>query len=214
MTIETLVTVGDLFSSNCQTLVNTVNTRGVMGKGIALEFKKRFESTNMFADYRSRCDRSVLRVGEPYLWKPLKGLQQSLLLDELPAPASPAGLAKWVLNFPTKDHWRAQSKLPDIIRGLESFSKNYKDWGVESIAFPALGCGNGGLEWWQVGPIMYRHLHNLETRVEIFAPLGTPPDQLTAAFLSERQGVRNRLNPEGRRRRDMAAFTSPYDRAD
>ena len=189
-TIGMLVTVGDLFSSDCQTFVNTVNTKGIMGKGIALEFKKQFESTTMFADYRSRCERKVLRVGEPYLWKPLTALQQPLLLDELPAAPSSGGLVKWVLNFPTKDHWRTQSKLPDIIRGLEVFSCSYKDWGVASIAFPALGCGNGGLEWRQVGPVMFRYLNNLDVRVEIFAPPGTPPHQLTVAFLSEGHGAR------------------------
>ncbi len=91
------VLVGDLFQSKAQTLVNTVNCVGVMGKGVALEFKKRFP--DMYQDYLARCARKEVKLGRPYLYKSL--------------------FPPWILNFPTKDHWRSVSRLDDIVRGLE-----------------------------------------------------------------------------------------------
>src|SRR5213079_1244016 len=93
---------GDLFESSAQTLVNTVNCVGVMGKGIALEFKKRYPA--MFEDYVVRCRRKQVRLGEPYLFRDLGGTM--------------------ILNFPTKDHWRSPSHLEDIDEGLEYFAKH------------------------------------------------------------------------------------------
>src|SRR5206468_3390836 len=103
--------------SKAQTLVNTVNTVGVMGKGVALEFKKRFPE--MYADYSRRCARHEVELGRPYLFKQLVG--------------------PWILNFPTKDHWRSLSKLTDIIEGLEYLHDHYKQWGITSLAVPPLG---------------------------------------------------------------------------
>src|SRR5687768_2475848 len=88
---------GDLFESSAQTLVNTVNTVGVMGKGVALAFKQRFPE--MYRDYVQRCERNEVRLGQPYLWRPL--------------------VEPWVLNFPTKEHWRKPSSLTGIVAGLE-----------------------------------------------------------------------------------------------
>ena len=115
------VNIGDLFSSTAQTLVNTVNCVGVMAKGIALKFKERFPE--MFKDYETRCARAEVRLGEPYLFKRL--------------------LPPWILNFPTKDHWRSVTKLHDIIRGLEFLLRHYRAWGITSLAVPPLGCGSG-----------------------------------------------------------------------
>lgn len=156
------ILVGDLFESKCQTLVNTVNAVGIMGKGIALEFKKRFP--DMFADYEALCAEGKVKLGEPYLYKRLT--------------------PPWILNFPTKGHWRSVSKLSDIVRGLKYFEQHYKEWGVTSIAMPPLGCGYGQLEWRIVGPTIYRFMKSLNILVELYAPLGTPPDELTAEFLS------------------------------
>ena len=156
------VLVGDLFESKCQTLVNTVNTVGIMGKGIALDFKKRFP--DMFDDYEKRCAGGKVRLGEPYLYKRLT----------LP----------WILNFPTKSHWRAVSKLSDIVKGLNYFERHYKEWGITSIAMPPLGCGHGQLEWRIVGPTIYRFMKRLNIPVELYAPLGTPPEELNEDFLS------------------------------
>ena len=174
--------IGDLFASHAQVLVNTVNCVGVMGKGVALEFKKRFPS--VFDDYAARCARKEVRLGEPYLFAGTDGRQ--------------------VLNFPTKGHWRSPSRLADIETGLDHFVKHYAEWGVESIAFPPLGCGNGGLEWSNVGPLIYGKLHRLPIAVEVYAPYGTPKSELTEEFLStptqmtlEGRGRKHeKLNPE------------------
>lgn len=154
--------VGDLFDANVQTLTNTVNCVGVMGKGIALQFKKRFPA--MFSDYADRCEQGEVKLGRPYLYRQTND--------------------KWVLNFPTKDHWRAVSRLSDIEDGLRHLSQHYLDWGIESLAVPPLGCGYGQLDWEIVGPTLYKHLSQLEIPVELFAPHGTPPDQLQLDFLA------------------------------
>jgi O-acetyl-ADP-ribose deacetylase (regulator of RNase III) len=155
------VKIGDLFTSRAQTLVNTVNCVGVMGKGIALGFKQRFPK--MFDDYEARCRGKQVRLGEPYLYKG----------DRLP----------WILNFPTKDHWRGLSRISDIARGLEFLAAHYKQWGITSLAVPPLGCGNGQLDWMVVGPTLFRYLSKLEVPVELYAPDKTPKEQMTLSFL-------------------------------
>lgn len=155
------VIIDDLFASDAQTLVNTVNCVGVMGKGVALEFKKRFPK--MFEDYVARCARHEVRLGRPYLFR------------HLPPP--------WVLNFPTKGHWRSVTKLDDIAEGLRYLIDHYEEWGITSLAVPPLGCGNGQLEWRIVGPTLYRHLSEIKVPVELYAPYGTPHEELHPAFL-------------------------------
>lgn len=155
--------VADMFKSRAQTLVNTVNCVGVMGKGIALEFKNRFPE--MYDDYVERCKTGRVRLGEPYLYRG----------KNLP----------WVLNFPTKDHWRSASKLSDIAHGFEHLLRHYKEWGVTSIAVPPLGCGQGQLDWNVVGPTLFQYLNRMDIPVELYAPHGTPPEQLTMEFLGK-----------------------------
>ena len=155
------VLVGDLFESDAQTLVNTINCVGVMGKGIALQFKKRYPE--MFKDYVARCKRKEVSLGRPYLYKPLFG--------------------KWILNFPTKDHWRSVATLRDIVAGLEYLLAHYRGWGITSIAVPPLGCGEGQLEWRVVGPTMYRYLAKMDAEVSLYAPYGTSHQELQPEFL-------------------------------
>ncbi|GMU92698.1 MAG: hypothetical protein AMXMBFR4_17560 [Candidatus Hydrogenedentota bacterium] len=157
------VLVGNLLQSEAQTLVNTVNCVGVMGKGIALEFKKRFP--DMYKDYVRRCELGEVRPGVPYLYR-----------DVLPPQ---------IVNFPTKDHWKSVSRLEDIERGLRYLVGHFQEWNVTSIAVPPLGCGNGQLEWRDVGPLMYRYLGSLDIPVELYAPYGTPPRQLSIDYLSQ-----------------------------
>jgi len=90
----------------------------------------------------------------------------------------------WILNFPTKEHWRSVSNISEIVRGLNYLEQHYKEWGITSIALPPLGCGHGQLEWKIVGPTLYRHMKKLDIPVELYAPLGTPPEELTPEFLS------------------------------
>lgn len=157
------ILVGDILQSKAQTLINTVNCVGVMGKGIALEFKTRFPE--MFDDYVARCHQHEVKPGEPYLYKTLIPLQ--------------------IINFPTKDHWKSVSKLSDIEHGLESLLRHYKVWGVTSLAIPPLGCGNGKLEWRAVGPLIYRFVKQMDVPVEIYAPYNTNPPELTKEFLEQ-----------------------------
>lgn len=157
-----VIKIGNIFESNATTLVNTVNCVGVMGKGIALEFKKRYP--DMFLEYVDLCNDSAVKPGVPYLYQNLCGVS--------------------VINFPTKDHWRSPSKLSYIISGLDWFRENYSSLGIKSIAFPPLGCGNGGLPWSTVGPIMYSKLHDLPIDIEIYAPFGVSPEEITESFLA------------------------------
>jgi O-acetyl-ADP-ribose deacetylase (regulator of RNase III) len=157
------VLVNDMFKSNAQTLVNTVNTVGVMGKGIALEFKRRYP--DMYTDYVLRCQRHEVRLGQPYLFR--------------------RATLPWIVNFPTKQHWRSVSRLQDIVQGLEYLEGHYRDWGITSLAVPPLGCGEGQLEWRVVGRTLYRHLSRFDIPVELFAPYGTPREELDPVYLQQ-----------------------------
>lgn len=162
MVSRMIIKIGDLFSSEAKTLVNTVNCVGVMGKGIALDFKKKYP--DMYAEYEQLCSRKEVKPGKPYYYSDLYGTS--------------------IINFPTKDHWRSPSKVSYIASGLDWFRENYAHLGITSIAFPPLGCGNGGLPWTVVGPLMYKKLSDLPIDIEVFAPYGTPAAQLTEEFLS------------------------------
>jgi uncharacterized protein YwgA/O-acetyl-ADP-ribose deacetylase (regulator of RNase III) len=153
-----------------------------MGKGIALEFKNRFPE--MFKDYIEKCERKEIKLEVPYLYKTLFPPQ--------------------IVNFPTKDHWKSVSKISDIERGLQYLLAHYNEWGVTSLAIPPLGCGNGQLEWKAVGPLIYRYVKQMNIPVEMYAPYGTSPKELTVEFLSRpapngtflnRGTVQSSLNP-------------------
>jgi O-acetyl-ADP-ribose deacetylase (regulator of RNase III) len=160
MTAPKVIEDGDIFRSNAQTLVNTVNCVGVMGKGIALGFKRRFPE--MYDDYVARCEKGDVKLGHPYLYRYEGG--------------------PWILNFPTKDHWKSRSRLKDIEQGLDRLLRHYAEWGVTSIAVPPLGAGNGGLEWHVVGPTLAKYLTRLEIPVELYVPYGTPHAELQPEY--------------------------------
>ena len=109
-----------VFNVKTQTIVNTVNCVGVMGGGLALEFKLRFPE--MYEDYIERCKRKEVRIGRTYLYRDYE--------------------TPWIMNFPTKKHWKYPSKLQWVQQGLEYFIVNYERYGITSIAFPLLGCSN------------------------------------------------------------------------
>jgi O-acetyl-ADP-ribose deacetylase (regulator of RNase III) len=121
-------TQGNLLECGAQALVNTVNTVGVMGKGIALMFKERF--TRNFQLYAAACKAKEVRTGHMFVTE----------TQELHGP-------KWIVNFPTKQHWRSPSKLEWVVEGLHDLRRFLIEEKVESIAIPPLGAGNGGLEW-------------------------------------------------------------------
>jgi O-acetyl-ADP-ribose deacetylase (regulator of RNase III) len=153
--------VTNLFDSPAQTLVNTVNVVGVMGKGIAAEFKRRYP--DMFEKYRQFCQQGSLTVGKLFLYKSAN---------------------KWVLNFPTKEHWRNPSRVEYIEEGLRKFAETYAEHGITSISFPQLGTGNGGLAWeGVVRPLMEQYLRTLAIPVFIHVahvPVDFVPEHLDA----------------------------------
>ncbi len=158
------VLIGDIFQSGAQTLVNTVNTVGVMGKGIALGFRKRYP--DMYEDYLARCKRREVSLGKPYLYRRV--------------------VPPHIVNFPTKDHWRSVSRLDDIMKGLHYLEAHVHEWGITSLAVPPLGCGEGQLEWRAVGPTLFRYLAGLGIPVELYAPFDTPHEELQLEFLQDR----------------------------
>jgi len=135
---------GNIFSSTAQTLVNPVNCKGIMGAGLALEMKKRYPK--MFTSYKNICNKNLLEPGKLQLWK---GEQ-------------------WILNFPTKNHWKDSSKIEYIELGLDKLIESYKAKGITSIAFPKLGAGLGGLEWEKVRDLMIKKLNHLDIKIEIY----------------------------------------------
>lgn len=138
--------VGNLFQSPARVLVNTVNTVGVMGKGIAKDFKTIYPE--MFKQYQVFCEKNMFDIGQLWMYK------------------TPH---KWVLNFPTKKHWRQPSRLEYIEAGLAKFVSTYTDLGITSIAFPTLGCGNGELNWEnEVRPLMEKYLNSLPIDVYVY----------------------------------------------
>jgi O-acetyl-ADP-ribose deacetylase (regulator of RNase III) len=157
-----------LLESSAQTLVNTVNCVGVMGKGLAHAFKVR--EPKMFAAYKRICEQHLLEPGKLWLWR---------------------GSPSWVLNFPTKLHWRQPSKLEWIEAGLDKFVSAYESQGITEISFPKLGCGNGNLEWDEVRPVMERYLGKLPIKVYIHdytRDIGLPEHLETIADAVRRAG--------------------------
>lgn len=152
MTIECVH--GNLLDAEVDALVNAVNTYGVMGKGIALQFRKAFPET--FNEYVRACKAGDLVVGRMHIVQRL---------------ASP----RFIINFPTKKHWRHPSKLEYIEAGLVDLMARVKELGITSIALPSLGCGNGGLDWATVRPRIVEAFAALpDVRVLLFEPTGSP----------------------------------------
>ena len=133
-----------LLESQAQTVVNTVNTVGVMGKGLAHELKARHPE--MFRSYKRICDQKLLDIGKLWLWR---------------------SSSQWILNFPTKKDWRRPSRIEYVEAGLKKFVDQFESKGIREIAFPRLGCGNGGLDWEEVRPLMQSYLEDLPIRVYI-----------------------------------------------
>ena len=143
---------GDLLEADVDALVNAVNTEGVMGKGIALQFKKKFPE--MFEAYRRACKSGQVQPGRMHVF-------------ERNEPSSP----RFIINFPTKRHWRAPSRIDDIETGLAALVEEVQQRGIRSIAVPPLGCGNGGLDWQNVLPCIKAALEPLvNVRVLVFTP--------------------------------------------
>lgn len=144
-------THGNLLDADAEALVNTVNTVGVMGKGIALQFKDRFPDN--FRTYEAACKSGEVEVGR-------------MFITETGAMLGP----RWIVNFPTKKHWRNPSKLEWVEAGLKDLAREIVTRGIRSIAIPPLGAGNGGLAWAKVRPLIEQALGALPVEVIVFEP--------------------------------------------
>jgi len=149
---------GNLLKANAEALVNTVNTVGIMGKGVALQFKRAYPDN--FRQYEQACRKNEVQIGQMF----------TVSVGNLLSPSP-----RYIINFPTKRHWKGKSRIEDIQHGLQSLIEEIKRLGIQSIAVPPLGCGNGGLEWSQVKPLIEEAFAKTPNiRVLIFEPQGAP----------------------------------------
>ena len=152
---------GNIFNTNCQTIVNTVNCVGIMGKGIALVHKLRYPQ--MYLEYKEHCKNKLIKKGTLWLYTKQEN-------------------GPWILNFPTKFHWKYQSKMEWIDQGLQKFVDTYETKGITSIAFPILGTHNGGLDTNQVKRLMDDYLGKCSIDIEIYDYDPNANDDLFASF--------------------------------
>lgn len=149
---------GDLLLADVDALVNPVNTVGVMGKGLALQFKQAYPEN--FRDYNASCARGDVMVGRMHVHE-----------IEEPQPEGP----RFIVNFPTKRHWRSSSRLEDIASGLVALRDEIAARGIRSVAVPPLGCGYGGLSWNDVEPMIHRTLGDIPgVEIRIWKPADAP----------------------------------------
>ena len=146
------LTHGNLLDADVEAVVNTVNTVGIMGKGIALMFKEKFSEN--FRAYARACEANEVRIGRMFVTES----------RELFGP-------RWIINFPTKTHWRVNTKIEWVEEGLEDLVRVIREKDIRSIAIPPLGCGNGGLEWQDVRPLIESALGELDgVNVIVYEP--------------------------------------------
>lgn len=149
-------THGNLLKAKTEAIINTVNCVGVMGKGIALQFKQAFPEN--YEAYRRACEAGEVRLGKMFVFD-----TGSMIFP------------RWIINFPTKDHWKGKSKLKDIETGLDDLMRVIQENRIKSIAVPPLGCGNGGLDWSEVHPLITKAFAKLpEVDAQIYPPEGAP----------------------------------------
>ncbi len=155
------LTHGDILKADADALVNTVNCVGFMGRGIAAQFKRAFPEN--FRVYEAACRREEVQPGKMLVFE-----------------TGRLGRPRYVINFPTKRHWRGKSRLVDIERGLEALVAEVRRLGIKSIAVPPLGCGLGGLDWRDVRPMIERAFAEIpEVRTMVFEPAGAPaPEEM------------------------------------
>jgi O-acetyl-ADP-ribose deacetylase (regulator of RNase III) len=158
------LTRGNLLLANVGALVNTVNLMGVMGKGIALQFREAFPEN--FKAYQRACKNQTMQMGKMLVF-----------------PTQRFDNPKYIINFPTKRHWRDKTRLEDIETGLNDLIQIIQELKITTVAVPPLGCGNGGLDWEVVRPLIARYLGKLDgVQVLLYEPSGAPrPDEIPVA---------------------------------
>lgn len=160
--------------TDVEALVNTVNTVGIMGKGVALAFKHQFDGDEgpYFTEYKRTCQEgspSRLVLGRVQVFDRTTNknvarngieviVEQTLEGGTPPASESEGGQPRWIINFPTKKHWRGGSREEDVEKGLDDLLQVIDGLEISSIAMPALGCGNGGLDWDKIEPLIHQKL--------------------------------------------------------
>lgn len=150
---------GNILEANAEALVNTVNTKGVMGKGIALQFKKAFPEA--FKAYKNACDNGELHIGKVHVFEYVTSQPH------------------YIINFPTKDDWKKPSRIEYIEKGLESLIEAIQKYKIHSIAIPALGCGQGGLKWKDVLPLIQSAFEKVpDVNVILYPPQEAPASTL------------------------------------
>jgi len=183
---------GDVLKADAEALVNTVNCVGVMGRGIALQFRKAFPEN--FKAYKSICDRKQLQPGMVFVYD----------LNRFENP-------KYVINFPTKRHWKGKSQIEYVEAGLEALVQEVRNRSIKSIAIPPLGCGLGGLDWVQVRQMIERTLAALpNVKVLLYEPAGAPMAEVMVKEKNTPRMTVGRAALVGLMNRYLKAVMDPY----
>ncbi len=185
------LTNGDILLAEADALVNSVNCVGIMGRGVALQFRKAFPEN--FRVYRAACERKEVRPGKMLVYK--TGVLQP----------------RFIINFPTKRHWKGKSRIEDIDAGLRALVQEIRDRGITSVALPPLGCGLGGLDWNVVRPKIIRAFEDLpQVRALLFQPGGAPKAEEMAIERRSPNMTRGRAVLIELMHRYLAAVLDPF----
>ena len=183
---------GDIFIEDAEALVNSVNCVGVMGRGIALQFKNMYPAN--FNSYAAACKREEVQPGRMFVFE----------TGQITNP-------RYIINFPTKRHWRGKSRLEDIESGLETLVREIRERGIGSIAIPPLGSDLGGLKWHDVRPLIEAALHELEeVQVIVFEPGSAPSDGRPNRSTDVPEMTAGRAALVGLMHRYLAGFLDPF----
>ena len=185
---------GDILAADAEALVNTVNCVGIMGRGIALQFRKAFPDN--FKAYEAVCKRGELHPGQMFVYQ----------TGQLTNP-------RYIINFPTKRHWKGKSQLADIESGLKALVEEIRRLGIRSIALPPLGCGQGGLDWTEVRPRIEKALAaEPDVRVLLFSPTGAPTPAVSTSSRAVPKMTEGRAALVGLMQRYLAGLMDPFIR--
>ena len=182
---------GDLLAEECEAFVNSVNCVGVMGRGVALAFKRRFPAN--FKAYKQACDWGEIEPGRMFVFR----------TDEL--------LPRYIINFPTKRHWHGRSRLDDIKIGLPALVTEIERHRIRSIALPPLGCGLGGLDWRVVKPLIHEALAGLsDLDTIVFEPHSSPAPEVARPEIPRPSMTAGRAALLGLMHRYLVGLAEPF----